>query len=673
MNKKSFIKTSILFFLLFIATHLNAQTGIFFQAIARDMNANPSKDRKIYVQTNIIQTSPTGTIVLMEEHQTYTDAFGIFSIMVGGGTRVGGTVAGLSTIDWSKGPYYLNLKIVVTPIGVGAGWDYTKEWVDIGTTIFGTVPYALYSSGTAKFDEKLNITDTSKMLGVYAKAQVVQNLSSAINTKLSLKDTMSMLAPYAKINFTIDSFYFKQQLATKLNNTDSLHFTKKNYTDSALLTKMNTFDTSIYAKQIFVDAVNNAQHKYIDLSLETKFNLTDTIKYAKQAYTDSALLIKMNIYDTSVYAKKIPVDAALASKFNITDTIKYTKQNYTDSALLTKMNIYDTSVYAKKIPVDAALASKFNITDTIKYTKQNYTDSALLTKFNITDISNFTKKSFTDSALLTKLTITGSAAGLTNFPILNQNTTGNAATATYANSTNTANTAITAVTAGNITATSNTTLTSLNNLNTVGTITNGVWSATTIDIAHGGTGLITSGTSGQILITTESGTLTWTNSSTLTGAHYIGESYGGGIVFYVYENGKHGLIVSSTDQSTGVYWSKSSSYTTTNAVRDGVNGGMANTERIIFSQGTGNYAAQVAANYKGGGFGDWYLPSITELNLLYAQRQLMFSIGYSNTYYWSSNENPSNNNQAWAYNFTGSGIFGLKYYNSASVRAIRSF
>ena len=636
MNKNSFIKKSILFFLLFIATHLNAQTGIFFQAIARDMNANPSKDRKIYVQTNIIQTSPTGTIVLMEEHQTYTDAFGIFSIMVGGGTRVGGTVAGLSTIDWSKGPYYLNLKIVVTPIGVGAGWDYTKEWVDIGTTIFGTVPYALYSSGTAKFDEKLNIIDTSKMLGVYAKAQVVQNLSSAINTKLSLKDTMSMLAPYAKINFTIDSFYFKQQLATKLNNTDSLHFSKKNYTDSALLTKMNTFDTSIYAKQIFVDAVNYAQHKYIDLSLETKFNLTDTIKYAKQNYTDSALLTKMNIYDTSVYAKKIPVDAALASKFNITDTIKYTKQNYTDSALLKKMNVFDTSIYAK----------------------QNFVETSLQTKFNLADTIIYTKKAYTDSALLTKLTSTGSALGLTNFPILNQNTTGNAATATYA---------------GNITATSNTTLTSLSNLNKVGTITNGVWNGTVIDIAHGGTGLITSGTNGQILITTESGTLTWTNSSTLTGAHYIGESYGGGIVFYVYENGKHGLIVSSTDQSTAVYWSQSATYTTTNAVRDGINAGMANTERIIFSQGIGNYAAQVAANYKGGGFGDWYLPSITELNLLYAQRQLMFSIGYSNTYYWSSNENPSNKQQAWAYNFTGSGIFGLKYYNSASVRAIRSF
>ena len=38
-------------------------------------------------------------------------------------------------------------------MGVGAGWDYTKEWVDIGTTIFGTVPFALYSANTANINE----------------------------------------------------------------------------------------------------------------------------------------------------------------------------------------------------------------------------------------------------------------------------------------------------------------------------------------------------------------------------------------------------------------------------------------------------------------------------------------------------------------------------------------
>jgi hypothetical protein len=48
--------------------------------------------------------------------------------------------------------------------------------------------------------------------------------------------------------------------------------------------------------------------------------------------------------------------------------------------------------------------------------------------------------------------------------------------------------ASTATTAGNITATTNTTLTSLANLIAVGTITTGNWSATAIDIAHGGTG-----------------------------------------------------------------------------------------------------------------------------------------------------------------------------------------
>ena len=36
--------------------------------------------------------------------------------------------------------------------------------------------------------------------------------------------------------------------------------------------------------------------------------------------------------------------------------------------------------------------------------------------------------------------------------------------------------------------------------------------------------------------------------------HFIGESYGGGIVFYVYDNGQHGLIAATADQSTGIQW-----------------------------------------------------------------------------------------------------------------------
>jgi len=60
-------------------------TGIFFQAIARDQFTNPAKDRKIYVEASIIQTSATGTKVLIETHQTTTDGSGVFSISVGQG------------------------------------------------------------------------------------------------------------------------------------------------------------------------------------------------------------------------------------------------------------------------------------------------------------------------------------------------------------------------------------------------------------------------------------------------------------------------------------------------------------------------------------------------------------------------------------------------------------
>ena len=550
-------KLFIFFFLFFITLHANAQTGIFFQAIARDNTSNPAKDRKIYVQSNIIQSSPTGTKVLIEEHQTFTDAFGIFNILVGSGTRVGGTVTNISTIDWSKGPYYLNLKIVITPVTAGVGWDYTKEWVDIGTTIFGTVPFALYSANTANINEKLNATDTTKMLEPYAKGKAIQVLSMTVDTKLATKDTAAMLAPYAKMSYNLDSNYLKKQIASLLGPSDTNTYTKQTYTDSALQKKMNVFDTSIYAKQTFVDAVNYTQQKFVETSLQSKFNLADTIKYTKKAYTDSALI--------------------------------------------------------------------------------------------------------------TKLSNTGSAAGLTNFPILNQNTTGNAATAE---------------TAGNITATNNTTLTSLSNLNTVGTITNGVWNGTVIDIAHGGTGLITAGRTGQVLTTASDGSLTWTSLTTQTATHSIGESFGGGIIFYVWDNGRHGLIAATSNLSfggtTGFTWGPTANYVM--AIRNGINAGMSNTERIIMKQGAGigNYAAMVAAHYQfggngWGGFGDWYLPSLYELQLLFKQKNVVG--GFTNTtYVWSSTE--ADDKTAYTLNFfsTGGTVQAEpKNLNPRSVRAIRSF
>jgi hypothetical protein len=151
--------------------------------------------------------------------------------------------------------------------------------------------------------------------------------------------------------------------------------------------------------------------------------------------------------------------------------------------------------------------------------------------------------------------------------------------------------------------------------------------------------------------------------------HYIGESYGGGKVFYVYDGGRHGLIAATTDQSTG-NWGPN---ITTNAIRDSINAGQSNTERIIINVGPGAYAAPYSANYKGGGFGDWYLPSKYEIKLLYAQRAVVG--GFADVAYWSSCEVGAGD--AWAQDFAdppyGGQSQSIPKSTEGHVRAIRAF
>ena len=148
----------------------------------------------------------------------------------------------------------------------------------------------------------------------------------------------------------------------------------------------------------------------------------------------------------------------------------------------------------------------------------------------------------------------------------------------------------------------------------------------------------------------------------------IGDSYQGGIIFWLDATGQHGLIAATTDQSTGIQW-YNGTYTTTNAVRDGIGAGMYNTERIIANQSTGSYAAQLCANYQGGGYGDWYLPSKYELNLLYNQKDAVG--GFASAYYWSSTE--GSNDNAWLQYFGTGSQSNVGKLNTNYVRAIRAF
>jgi hypothetical protein len=159
--------------------------------------------------------------------------------------------------------------------------------------------------------------------------------------------------------------------------------------------------------------------------------------------------------------------------------------------------------------------------------------------------------------------------------------------------------------------------------------------------------------------------------------HFIGESYGGGIVFYVYDNGQHGLIAATADQITSMQW-YNGTYRFTGTTGDGLNAGAMNTALIVATQmadnQTGNFAAKVCADYSvtvgGITYGDWYLPSKYELNLLYLQKTIVG--GFSSSGYWSSSEFDSGG--AW-YQFFGNGSQNsfVKSNFTFYVRAVRAF
>ena len=162
--------------------------------------------------------------------------------------------------------------------------------------------------------------------------------------------------------------------------------------------------------------------------------------------------------------------------------------------------------------------------------------------------------------------------------------------------------------------------------------------------------------------------------------HTIGESYGGGIVFYVYDGGQHGLIAATADQSTGIQWDNGI-FRSTGATGDGLGAGAMNTAIIVATQmadnQTGNFAAKVCADYSVTGsngidyFGDWYLPSWHELSLLNLQKNVVG--GFADNHYWSSTEMDA---MGAFYNYLGNGIPTLIFISkggSFNVRAIRAF
>lgn len=158
--------------------------------------------------------------------------------------------------------------------------------------------------------------------------------------------------------------------------------------------------------------------------------------------------------------------------------------------------------------------------------------------------------------------------------------------------------------------------------------------------------------------------------------HFVGEYYGGGIVFYTYDYGKHGLIASLADQDRSIQWHNGVERYT-NTTGNGIGKGEMNTALIIARQTNdnpvGTFASKLSADYSitvnGLNYGDWYLPSRLELTYLFLRKDVVG--GFANTVYWSSTEFSSVS--AWGMNMAEGSFFNIRKNTPCAVRAIRAF
>ena len=132
MNMKKF---SFLIAILLCAVSLFAQAPekFTYQAVVRNANNSLVANAQVGVRVNILQGTASGNAVYSESHMATTNANGLITVNIGGGSVLHGTFA---SIDWANGPYFLK-----TDIDPNGGNDYSITSVQQ----LLSVPYALYA------------------------------------------------------------------------------------------------------------------------------------------------------------------------------------------------------------------------------------------------------------------------------------------------------------------------------------------------------------------------------------------------------------------------------------------------------------------------------------------------------------------------------------------------
>ena len=408
----------------------------------------------------------------------------------------------------------------------------------------------------------------------------------------------------------------------------------------------------------------------IEIGGGTGFNAIDWSAGPYFIETKTAVVPPLTTYTITGTSQLLSVPYALHAKTaeSITGTITETDPTYTSSqaANITATNITNLGNLSGVNTGDQDLSSLA--------TKTALGDSTAQVRSEIPDVSGFlTSYTETDPSFTSSQASNITATDITNLSNLSGVNTGDQDLSSLATKT----------ALGDSTAQVRSEIPDVSGFLTSYTETDPVFSAWDKDYADlintpaPADGSETKVTAGTNVTVTGAGTTASPYVVNTTDTLAIGDSYQGGIIFWLDATGQHGLIAATADQNTGIHWYNGTfRYTGTNG--DGLYAGKMNTAMIIATQmadnQTGNFAAKVCADYSvtvgGVTYGDWYLPSKYELNLLFLQKTAVGGFAANNGY-WSSSE--YDNDYAWRQGFTSGYQHYVNKVGTYYVRAVRAF
>ncbi len=162
-----------------------APQKINFQSVLRNTTGEVVSNSSVSLRISILSGTITGTLVYSETHAKTTDAGGLISLQIGGGTVSSGV---FGNINWGSTSHFIKLE---------ADFSGGSNYIVLGTQELMSVPYALYASKTDtsvlnltnRLATKLNATDTA-YLSNRINAKVPINNPTFTGTVAGIDKTM---------------------------------------------------------------------------------------------------------------------------------------------------------------------------------------------------------------------------------------------------------------------------------------------------------------------------------------------------------------------------------------------------------------------------------------------------------------------------------------------------